>query len=132
MYDLFPLLLCALACGLLGAWLVQDAAARRVPALAWPGWCLVAVLPLVLVGVLAAALVPAAPAIRGGVIGAAGALLLLAAAGGTSALVRMRRSGGPARMGLLGPALLVPAVAAIALCFLLSVLLALSNGTLRF
>jgi hypothetical protein len=133
MYALFPLLLSALGCGLLGAWLVHDARFRRVPTLAWPGWCLIAILPLVLLGLLAEGLLPGARGLRGWLFGASALLLLLALGTSGIAMFQIRRH--PSRLpfpGLLGPTLLVPAIGVITLCFALSILLAISNDTLGF
>ncbi len=137
MYAYFPLLLVAIAAGMLGTWLVQDAGFRRVPRLAWPGWCLIAVLPLVLIGLLIGALTAPAGGGRStpwlaGLLILAG-VLLLAAAGSTGlARAGLSRRPGPLRPGLLSATLLIPAIGAILFCYLLSVLLALTNGTLAF
>jgi hypothetical protein len=134
MYAFFPLLLMAIAAAMLGAWLIHDARFRRQPLLAAPGWLLVAVLPLALAGFLAAGL--AGPRAGGRwlisvLLITAGALLLLAAVAAVAVMARIKR-GAPSRPGLLGPTLLVPALAAISACFLLSLLLSLSDGTLNF
>lgn len=136
MYALFPLLIVAIACGMLGAWLVHEAGFVRNPALALPGRLLIAVLPLVLLGFAAAGMSRGLPGQDGGpilalLLGAAALLLLLALGGVIRARVQGRRAG-PPRPGLLGPTLLVPAIGIITLCYVLSVLLALTNGTLRF
>ena len=136
MYALFPLLIVAIACGMLGAWLVYEAGFVRNPALAVPGRLLIAVLPLVLLGFVAASVSRGLTGQDGGpilalLLGAAALLLLLALGGAIRARLQGRRAG-PARPGMLGPTLLVPAVGVITLCYVLSLLLALTNGTLRF
>jgi hypothetical protein len=136
MYAYFPLLLVAMAAAMLGTWLIQDAGFRRAPWLAWPGRCLLGLLPLVIVGLAGNSFF--APASRAaspwliGVLAAAGALLLAAGVATLIARVRLRRAPDPLRPGLLGPTLLIPAIGIISACFLLSVLLALTNGTLAF
>ena len=137
MYAYFPLLLVAIAAGMLGVWLIQDAGFRRAPGLAWPGWCLVAVLPLVLVGLLVGAVTAPAGGGRStpwllGLLVLAGALLLAAGIATLVARAQLRRAASPLRPGLLSATLLVPALAMILGCFILSVLLALTNGTLAF
>ncbi len=129
MYALFPLLLTALACGLLGSWLMADGRARRRRDIRAAGWCLIGVLPLVLAGLLATSVGPAV--VRPVLLVAAAALIV--GAGALAALGRLGTAArAPSRPGFLGPVLLIPAVGVIALCYLLSVLLALSNGTLQF
>lgn len=134
MYALFPLLLTALGAGMLGAWLVHEARMRATTTLSVSGWLLIGVLPLVLLGLLAGG----AGWGRGQVNGVpvmllAGAGGLLVCAGSVALLARLR---GPRdiavapRRGFLGRALVIPAIGAISLCFVLSLLLALTNGTL--
>ncbi len=122
---------------MLGVWLIQDAGFRRAPGLAWPGWCLVAVLPLVLAGLVVGAVTAPAGGGRStpwllGLLILAGALLLAAGAATLAARAQLRRAATPLRPGLLSAALLIPAIAMILGCFVLSVLLALTNGTLAF
>jgi len=133
LYALFPLLLVAVASALLGAWLVQDAGLRRTPAL--PGWFLIGVLPLVLLGLLARGAGAAGSGVAVALL-LGGAAPLLGLAGAAAALPRLRRPwtipDSPRRPGLLGPRVLLPVLGAIAACYLLSLLLALSAGTLAF
>lgn len=96
-------------------------------------------LPLVLGGLLvggpARGLAPGADrTLLAGLLGAAALLFLCAALGTLLARARLRRAAGtgPLRPGLLGPTLLIPAIGAVGLCFLLSLLLTLTDGTLRF
>jgi hypothetical protein len=131
-YALFPLLLSALGAGMLGAWLVHEAGMRAMHGLALPGWLLIAVLPLVLLGLLAGGATwggPASSAVPLALLSGAGGLLICAGIG--AAVVRLRaRAAAPGGRGFLGPTLVIPAIAAISLCFVLSLLLALTNGTL--
>lgn len=137
MYTLFPLFIAAIACAMLGSWLVHDANFRRLPILAVCGWLLIAVLPVVLLAFVAAGwpnldLNTRAMWMRLFLLPVA-ALVLLAATVGAFVIL-LSRSTTPTQpateSGIVGRGLLLAASVIIGLTLLLSLLLALDNGSI--